>query len=102
VWWDTPLIPGLRRRRQLDLFEFKAILVFINLVSKKKSVWFLFCFILFLIKNKGFRDNSGSGALDAHPSTHMTGRSQPSVTLVPLLASIDLPKNSTLNLQARP
>ena len=26
-WWCTPLIPALRRQKQVDLCEFKAILV---------------------------------------------------------------------------
>jgi hypothetical protein len=27
-WWCTPLIPALRRQRQVDLCEFQAILVY--------------------------------------------------------------------------
>ena len=28
VWWRTPLIPALRRKRQVDLCEFEDILVY--------------------------------------------------------------------------
>ena len=27
-WWSTPLIPALRRQRQVDLYEFEASLVY--------------------------------------------------------------------------
>ena len=27
-WWHTPLIPSLSRQRQVDLYEFKASLVY--------------------------------------------------------------------------
>ena len=29
MWWHTPLIPALRRQNQVDLYEFKANLVYI-------------------------------------------------------------------------
>ena len=28
LWWHTPLIPALRRQRQVDFYEFKASLVY--------------------------------------------------------------------------
>ena len=28
LWWHTPLIPALRRQRQVGLYEFKASLVY--------------------------------------------------------------------------
>lgn len=28
MWWYTPVIPGLSRQRQADLFEFQASLVY--------------------------------------------------------------------------
>ena len=49
-WWCTPLIPALRRQRQVDLCEFEASLVYRarsravtqrNPVSKKKKNRFL-------------------------------------------------------------
>lgn len=36
-WWQTPLIPGLRRQRQKDLCEFKATQGYMKMNQSKRE-----------------------------------------------------------------
>ena len=36
-WWHTPLIPALRRQRQMDLCEFKTTLGYTRLNQSKRN-----------------------------------------------------------------